>query len=56
MTQEYSVLDQNIDNMDEKGFLQGLGARTKIIYNKTVARKDLIQGKKRGKNIGSESS
>ena len=30
--------------MDEKGFLQGLGARTKIVFNKEMARKELIQG------------
>jgi hypothetical protein len=32
-------------NMDEKGFLLGLGARTKIIYHKDFGRKLLLQGK-----------
>jgi hypothetical protein len=30
--------------MDEKGFLLGLGSRTKIIYHKDQGKKVLLQG------------
>jgi hypothetical protein len=42
--QEFQLQPHNIYNMDEKGFMMGLGARTKIIYARNIARKDLLQG------------
>jgi hypothetical protein len=42
---QYHLLPENMYNMDEKGFLLGLGARTKIIYHKDFGRKLLLQGK-----------
>ncbi|KAJ9655455.1 hypothetical protein H2201_008796, partial [Coniosporium apollinis] len=44
--QEYHLLPENIYNMDEKGFLPGIGARCKIIYHKDFGGKQLVQGKK----------
>jgi hypothetical protein len=42
---EHNIQRENIYNMDEKGFLLGLGARTKIIYARDFGRKVLLQGK-----------